>query len=71
MYIPQLKENLIFVGVLEALGLEISVRDGVLKMTRSSMIVLKGVRRNNLYYLKGSTVTRQVTNSISSDDDCT
>ena len=27
---------------LESLGLEISVRDGVLKMTRDSMVVLKG-----------------------------
>jgi len=31
-YIAQLKRNLISVGALEALGLEISIRDGVLKM---------------------------------------
>ena len=31
-------------------------------------MVMKGVRRNNLYYLKGSTVTGQVMTSISSDD---
>ena len=46
--------NLISVGALEALGLVISVRDGVLKMIKSSMVVMKGVRRDNLYYLKGS-----------------
>ena len=51
-----MKKNLISIGVLEALGLEISVRDGVIKMTKVSMVVLKGVRRKNLYYLKGSTV---------------
>ena len=28
-----------------------------IKMTRNSMVVLKGVRHNNLYYLKGSRVT--------------
>ena len=56
MYISQLKKNLISVGVLKALGLEISSRD-VLKMLRVSMVVMKGVRRNNLYYLKDNKVT--------------
>ena len=54
MYVPQLKMNLISVSALEALGLEVSIRDGVLKIIKGSMIVLKGVRRNNFYYLKGS-----------------
>ena len=56
---------------METLGLEVSIRDGVLKMTKGSMVVLKGVHRNNLYYLKGSTVTGQVTTSTDSDDDST
>ena len=42
-YVPQLKRNLIFVGALEALGHELSVRDDVFKMIRGSMLVLKGV----------------------------
>ena len=67
-YVPQLKRNLISVGVLKTLNLMVSIRDGVLKMTKGSMVVMKGVRRNNLYYLKGSTVTGQVETSISSDD---
>ena len=54
---------------MEALGLEISSRDGVIKMLRGSMVVLKGVQCNNLYYLKGNTVTGQVASSISSYDD--
>jgi len=59
-YVPQLKKNLISIGILKALGLEISIRDGVLKMIKGSMVILKGVQRNNLYYLKGSMVTGQV-----------
>jgi len=55
--VPQLKKNLISVGGFEALGVEISGIDGVLKMFRGSMVVLKDVGRNNLYYLKGNTVT--------------
>ena len=35
------------------------------------MVVMKGIHRNNLYYLKGSTATGQVETSSSSDDDCT
>ena len=69
--IPQLKRNLISVGTLEALGLMASIRDGVLKMIKGSMVVMKGVRRDNLYYLKSSTVTGQVETSSSSDDGCT
>ena len=59
-YVPQLKRNLISVGALEVSGLVVSIRDGVLKTTKGSMMVMKGVRRRNLYYLKGSTVTGQV-----------
>ena len=70
-YVPQLKRNLISVGTLKALGLVVSIRDGALKMTKGSMVVMKGVRRNNLYYLKGSMVTGQVETSTSSDDGCT
>jgi len=70
-YVPQLKRKLISVGALKTLGLEISIRDGVLKIVKGSMVVLKCVRRNNLYYLKGGTVTGQVTTSINSDNDCT
>ena len=46
-YVPQVKKNLISVGALESLGHTVSVRDGVLKKTRGSMVVMKGVRRNN------------------------
>ena len=63
-YVPQLKRNLISVGTLEALGLMASIRDGVLKMTIGSMVVMKDVHQN----LKGSTVIGQVETSISLDD---
>ena len=48
-YVSQLKRNLISVFALEALGLDISIRDRVLKMIKGSMVVLKGIQRNNLY----------------------
>jgi len=70
-YVPQLKINLISIGVLKTLGLEVSIKDEILKMTKGSMVVLKGVRRNNLYYLKNSTVIGQVATSTDTDDDST
>ena len=70
-YVAQVKKILIFVRALVALGHGVSVRDGVLKMTRGSTVVLKGVRRNNLYNLMGSMVTGRVSTSISSGDVCT
>ena len=42
-YVPQLKINLISVGALKILGFEVSVRDSILKITRGSMVILKGV----------------------------
>jgi len=42
-YVPQLKRNLISVSVYKTLSFEVSIRDGVLKMIKGSMIVLKGV----------------------------
>ena len=70
-YVPQLKRNLISVGALKMLGLVVSIRDGILKMTKGSMVIMKGVRQNNLYYLKDSIVTGHVETSIFSDDVCT
>jgi len=70
-YVPQLKRNLIYVGTLKTLGLEVSIKDEILRMIKGSMVVLKGVRWNNLYYLKGSTVTGQVATSTDTDDDST
>ena len=46
----------------------VSIRDGVLKMTKGSTVVMKGVRRGNFYYLNGSIVIEQVETSSSSDD---
>jgi len=40
-------------------------------MLKGSIVVLKGVMRNNLYYLKGNNVIGQLATSIGSDDDST
>ena len=67
-YIPQLKKNLISVGALEAQGLRDTIGKGVLKIS-GSLIVLKGIRHNNLYYLKDSAVTENLAASKHLEDD--
>ena len=55
-YVPQLNKNLISVGALESQGLRGTLREGVFKMSSGLLVVPKGIRHNNLYYLKSSTV---------------
>ena len=68
-YAPQMKKNLMSIRALKAQGLEFSGKDKVLKMLKDSMVVLKGVRYNNIYLLKGNTVTGQLITSVGSNDD--
>ncbi|KAH9753489.1 Integrase catalytic domain-containing protein [Citrus sinensis] len=54
-FVPALKKNLISVGALEAKGYKVTIEDGIMKFTHGVMVILQGVRRHNLYYLKGGT----------------
>ena len=67
-YIPRMMKNLILVGGLKAEGLRGTLGEGILKMSSSSLVVQKGIRRNNVYYLMGSTVT-ELTSSEQLDGD--
>ncbi|KAL5850870.1 hypothetical protein ACOSQ4_008883 [Xanthoceras sorbifolium] len=55
-YVPDMKKNLISLGVLESKGLIVTMRDGILKITSGALVMLKGTRKNNLYYYDGSTI---------------
>jgi len=57
-YIPHMTKNLISVGALKEEGLIEALGEGVLKMSNGFLVVLKGIKCNNVYYLMGSTVTR-------------
>ncbi|KAI3462209.1 hypothetical protein Pfo_018872, partial [Paulownia fortunei] len=49
-------------------GLVVTMRDGVLKATSGALVVIKGIRRNNLYYYQGSTVIGTASAAISNND---
>ena len=56
---------------MEAHDIEFSARDKVLKVLKGSMVILKGVRCNNIYYLKDNTITGKLTTSVGINDDLT
>ena len=65
-YVPKLKKNLISLGALESKGLVVTMRDGILKATSGALMMLKGVRKNNLYYYQGSIVVGTIATTTSS-----
>jgi len=64
--VPKLKKNLISLGALESKGLVVTMRDEILKATSGALVMLKGVRKNNLYYYQGSIVVETVVTTTSS-----
>jgi len=70
-YSPQMKKNIISVGAMESKRLKVTLENGVFNVMKGSMVVMKGVRDSNLYYLKGSTVTGALAAAVDSDEDAT
>ena len=60
-YISAMKRNIISEGTLESLGYKIVADNGVKKILKGAMVVMKGYRRSNkLYYLDGTVVVGDV-----------
>ncbi|KAG8489165.1 hypothetical protein CXB51_017148 [Gossypium anomalum] len=73
-HVPELKRNLISLSTLDSKGYRYTTESGVLKISKGSLIVMKGQRKTTkLYVLQGSTVTGDaaITSSSLSDDDIT
>ena len=66
-FVPALKKNIISVGALEAKGYKVTIENGTMKFTHGAMVILQGVQRHNLYYLKGST-SDEVNTSMALND---
>ena len=56
LYVPDLKSNLISLGLLESKGFKIVMENGILKVLSGASVLLIATRRKNMYFLKGSTV---------------
>ncbi|KAK2987693.1 hypothetical protein RJ640_015035 [Escallonia rubra] len=55
-YIPDLKKNLISLGTLDSIDCSISIKGGVMKVSKGAMVIMKGQKIGNLYKLIGNTV---------------
>ena len=58
--IPNLRRNLIFLGMLDLNGYFYKYENGVLKVLRGSMVILKGLLKQGLYVFQGKVVPRKV-----------
>jgi transposase InsO family protein len=56
-HVPRMKRNLISLGTIESLGYKYAGGNGVLKISKGNLVVLKANRINSLYHLQGTTVT--------------
>jgi len=55
-HIPNLKRNLISLGTLESNESKYLAEDGVLKISKGALVLMKGEKHVSLYILQGSTV---------------
>ncbi|KAH1114083.1 hypothetical protein J1N35_007461 [Gossypium stocksii] len=55
-YVPDLQKNLISLSILNLKGCKINIESSGIKVSRGSLILLKGKRTGSLYILEGSTV---------------
>ncbi|KAK2980794.1 hypothetical protein RJ640_003020, partial [Escallonia rubra] len=55
-YIPDMKKNLISLGTLDSIDCSISIKGGVMKVSKCAMVIMKGQKTGNLYKLVWNTV---------------
>ena len=55
-HIPDLKRNLISLGTLDDEGYEYKSGRGTMRITKGSLLVMKGIKRHGLYFLNGETI---------------
>ena len=53
-YVPELKSNLISMGVLDSCGYKYTGQGGVLTLSKGNLVVMKATKVDNLYKLEGS-----------------
>jgi hypothetical protein len=58
-YVPDMKKNLISLGVLESKGYKITMENGIMKVISGALVVMKATRKNNLYHLQGLPLLEQ------------
>nr|CAD1835774.1 unnamed protein product [Ananas comosus var. bracteatus] len=72
-HVLDMRKNLISLGTLDTKGFKCSSADGLMKVAKGNLVVMKAKLSDMLYILQGSTVTGSaaVTSSSMSDSDST
>ena len=70
-HVPDLKMNLISLGMLDQIGCKIRLESGQLWVLNGSNLVMKGTRRNGVYILDGEVISGEVGVSKKSTEDIT
>lgn len=55
-HVLYLKKNLIFLGTLNVNGCRYTAEGGVIKVSKGTLVVMKGTRSGNMYILQGTAV---------------
>jgi hypothetical protein len=65
-YVPELKSNLISLGVLDSCGYKYTGQGGALTLSKGNLVVMKATKVDNLYKLEGSTEVASEVTDVSS-----
>ncbi|KAK3014448.1 hypothetical protein RJ639_010006 [Escallonia herrerae] len=68
-HIPELRENLIALGMLDSNSCSYRAAGGVMRIMKGALVVMKRLKQNSLYLLQGSTVTGAAATTSFSDID--
>jgi len=68
-FVPNLRRNLIFLGMLDSNEGSYKSENGILKVTKGSMVVLKGILKQGLYVLQVEAISGSAAISFSENDD--
>ena len=53
-FVPDLRRNLISLGIIDQLGCNIKAENGQIEIIEKGVVIMKGIIRNGLYVLVGS-----------------
>ena len=67
-HIPELKKNLVSLGMLDSNGCTYKAGGGVMRISKGALIVMKGQKQNGFYFLQGSTFIGAAAMSSSDSD---
>ncbi|KAH9647611.1 hypothetical protein KPL70_025255 [Citrus sinensis] len=70
-FVPDLKRNLISLGMLDQMGYSVKIESGEMMIIKGTETIMKGLRKNGVFILDGEVVTGEVGVSVNANTDKT